>query len=671
MGLKHDKEHDELLSGFHKRHRAAINARKMFDEKCDLIDRHVRPFAMENKWRDTGKPDEMLRAPHIWHIYRTMNANMAEPDPNWEIMPREPSDEQQVRLLRQALTYEMDRDGWAKKNKRLINIGNRYGLAVAHIMYEYDDEVEIEIVEQPHSNALMRMFGRTEKVRQENVRVIRDSATVRIVDRRDFWWQPGATDLEDAEWVHHQTFVPLDVLKRFEAEGLYHNVDKVAAGGGTGEESAPLAEKDEADRERRRVDTDGVSVITEYNKTTGRILVVANNVLIRHDEFPYQHGDFPFAAYVPIPEEGVFEGTSPLEPLIKLQLGIWQSEDDRQKAVALALNPTLLVARSLKDGGDFHIESGGRIFVDDPSQIQQINIQANSGLGLEEVQAMLGYVQQVSGVSPYISGSDASAFNVNNQTATGVNQLSMAAGRIIGDAIQELQGCVGRIGTQVLKLMHQFTTDEKMIRIVGENGAEWIPLSPEDLPFDFDCRVKGSTEALNKSMMRQQGIELLRELSNMHGMTSPDGRMFTAAPLINRVIEGFDINPDECWPAQDEQTQLTQEAETQQQVAGAEQAAAEAQMATPEMQMMMQQQAAQPSPNDLNGDGVDDLQRKVFESIGFKDLPGDAKAAYLERMGLPSEGLMAEEELDRQAQIAKIQQMTAQAASQNSGQDNA
>ena len=318
-------------------------------------------------------------------------------------------------------------------------------------------------------------------------------------------------------------------------------------------------------------------------------------------------------------------------------------------------------------GGTSGFRLGGRIFVDDPSQIQQLNLNANSAMGFEEVQAYLGYIQQVSGASPYIAGSDASGYNIDNSTATGVNQLSSAAGRRIGFYIGQHQDAVARIGRQVIKLMNQFMTTERMVRIAGERGAEWVQLSPEDIPFDFDLIVKGSTESLNKSYERQQGIDLLREIASLNGLPSVDGRQFSIVPAVNYVVETFDLNPEEFWPQQDQHTQAQLQAQTDQATAGAQQAQADAQMADPQMQAMMQQQAdpaAQQNP-------ADDIQKKLFESISFKDMPADAQATMLQQLGLPTEGLAQQSQLDDQAQAAKIQQMVSQAASQNAGHDNA
>jgi len=152
-------------------------------------------------------------------------------------------------------------------------------------------------------------------------------------------------------------------------------------------------------------------------------------------------------------------------------------------------------------------------------------------------------------------------------------------------------------------------------------------------------------------------------------MLRPDGTQLDMGRAIDRWIETFDgLDPDEFWVQQTQTTEMTQQAEGEQAMAQAQQAQNDAAMADPAMQMQMQQMQ---SPNDLNGDGIEDLQRKVFESMNFKDLPVDAQAALLEQRGLPSQGLMQQDQLEQQAQIAKIRQMTAQAAGTNVGRDNA
>lgn len=658
-------EDEKLLELFQKRFKAAQDARKDFDDKCDLIDKHYEP------WRSRWK-EQMDRTAHVFHIIETMSANMIEPDPDLDLKPREPSDEQAAKAVSAAVQYGLERAGWAKKNMRLVRTGNRYGLSTVKILWDYDDRIDEreEEYEAPHPNVLARLMGRTVTQTQtiQELTVLKDDFDLVNVDRRDFWWQPRALDIDVAEWCMHRTYVPLPVLETREEDGIYRCVNMVKAGSTS--DGQTLVESTEAEKDRRRVDEDGVEVIEMFDKVRNLHLVVANrSVIIRAGKLPYQHGELPFACYVPIPVEGRFEGVSPVEVLIPQQERTWQMETDRIRAVELALNPTLLVNKQLKGNTDFHIESGGRIFVSDPNDIQQLRIDANSALGFEEVQAQLGYMQQISGVSPYIAGADPSGYGIDNKTATGVNQLAGAAGRRIGFHIQQLQDAVARMGRQIVMLMQEFIDQERVVRIVGRRGAEWVVVSPDDIPQMFDISVRGSTEYLNKQGEQQKSMELVQTLAQFHGMPRPDGTQLDAGRAIDRYVETHDLDPAEFWTQQTEQTQMQEQAGGMQAMADAQAAMGDAQMAQPETQMMMQE--AQQSPNDLNGDGVDDLQRKVFESMNFKDLPVDAQAALLEQRGLPSQGLMQQDALQQQVQMAKIQQMTAQASGQNAGVDNA
>lgn len=658
---------EKLLELFSKRLKAAEEARKDFDEKCDLIDKHYEPWRAD--W-----DDDQDRTPHVYHIIETMSANMVEPDPDLDLRPREPMDESSVKATRNYASYTLERDGWPKKNARFVRSGNRYGLSTVKILWDYREEVSYHAVEveKPHPNPLARLFGRTLTTTEEveQVDVLADDFTIVNIDRRDFWWQPRALDIDTAEWVLCRSYVPLGVLERQAEDGLYRCIDQVKAGTAT-EDRKPL-EGAETEKDRRRADEDGVEVIELFDKVRNLHLTVANRSVVIYDgEMPYEHGELPFACYVPIPGEDRFEGISPAEVLIAEQLGVWQMQTDRSRAAELAMNPTLLVDKTLKGATDFNIESGGRIFVNDPAQIQQLRIDANQAIGFEEVQSRLGNMQQISGVSPYISGADPSGFGIDNSTATGVNTLAGAAGRRIGFSIGQLQMAIARIGEQAIQLMHEFVDTERLVRIVGRNGVEFAKLRPEDIPALFDVSVKGSTESLNAQAERSQMTEMMQTLAQFHGMPRPDGTQLDVGKAIDRWVETFELDPAEFWVAQTEQTQISEQAGAQQAQAQAMQAMGDAAMAQPDMQMMMQQQQAAPSPNDLNGDGVDDLQRKVFESMNFKDLPADAQAAYLQRMGLPTEGIVQQDALDRQTQLAKIQQMTMQAAGTRSGLDNA
>lgn len=664
----------EIVTLFQKRLKAARDARRDFDTRCDLIDKHVEPFA--HTWSKAEGGTDDLRTPHVFHILETLNANMIEPDPDFDLRPREYADDDSVKATKAGLSYQLERTNWSKKNARLVRRGNRYGAAVVKILWDYDELVEEEEVQQPHRNPLYRMFGRTETVLQENITILKDDPVVELVHREDFWWQPSAADIEDAEWCIHRIYVPREVLLRKQEEGVYRCVDKIGGAGGASMEDGPtpLTEDSSVADDRRKKDDEGVEVFEMWDKVRQRLVTIVGSTVIKDEPHPYDHGELPFAVYVPLPAEGRFEGISPVQPLIPIQLQTWQTENDRMRAVAMALNPTLMVDKTLKGGSEFHVGPGARIFVSDPSQIAQLNINANQHLGFAEVEAFLGYMQQVSGVSPFISGADAGSYGINQNTATGVNQLAGAAGRRIGFHIMQLQDTVARIGRQIIQLMHQYLDEERMVRIAGLQGEEWIKLSPEDIPAMFDISVKGSTESLNKQAERGQAVELMQALMSVHGMPTHDGKQIDATPSIAHLVETYGHDPDRYIIGQTEENAMMQQAELGQKTGEAQQAQAEAQMADPEMQMMMQQmqqQPPQPSINDFNGDGVDDIQRKAFESMNFKDMPVDAQAALLEARGLPSEGLLQQQELEQAEKLAKIQQMSSQARDRNGGLDNA
>lgn len=639
----------DILDVFHRRFEQAKEGRRRFDEKRDLIDRHSEPW--RHRWQNDQAGESYRRSPHVHHILETMDANMVEPEPSFDVLPREATDETQARAVGAWLKYSMERDGWETKDERFIKCGNRYGLGVVKILWDYEENVRK--VEQPRT-MIDRLLRRPMQYAEESY-TVRDDPTISNVDIRDFWWQPRANDLDECEWVFHRTYVPLRVLQQRAEEGVYENVDDLIGGGGTADQRVDT-ESGATDEDRRRVHQDGVEVIEMYDVVAQEVVTVANGrVLIRHIPFPFDHGELPFACYVPIPAEGRFEGISPVERLAALQESVWEMENDAAKAAALALNPTMIVDPALKGGTDFHIRSGGRIFAR-PDQIVQLQVNPNQHVGMAEVQKLLGYVQNVSGVSPYIAGADAAAYGIDQKTATGVNQLAGAAGRRIGFHIKKHQEAVKRIGRQVVKLAYQFLDTERLVRIVGRNGEEFYRLGPDEIPADFDLRVRGTTESITKQMLRSQSIELAQFFSQYQGMPTADGRQIEVSGILRRVAETYDIDPDILFVDMTPQNQMMQQA-------GAEQAMNEAEAASPEAQMQMEEHKA--TLSDWNGDGVEDTDHNIHQQANFRDLPPDAKAAWLERAGLPSDGVRRDEQLDAMEKMAKIAQMRAQAQQTN------
>jgi hypothetical protein len=102
---------------------------------------------------------------------------------------------------------------------------------------------------------------------------------------------------------------------------------------------------------------------------------------------------------------------------------------------------------------------------------------------------------------------------------------------------------IKRIGQMMVSMNEQFIDEEKVIRIVGPQGATFMALRPEDLRGNFDVVVQaGSTMPVNEAVRRKQVMEMFQ--------------IFAQDPEINQtelkrmVLESFgEKNIDKLLPA--------------------------------------------------------------------------------------------------------------------------
>ena len=193
-------------------------------------------------------------------------------------------------------------------------------------------------------------------------------------------------------------------------------------------------------------------------------------------------------------------------------------------------------------------------------------------------------MQEVSGISPYISGGDPSASGINNDTATGASILSNAAGKRIGFEMFNLHTFSSKVGEFFVQLDQQFIDEKRMIRIVGKTGEQWVRYQPDQGIGLWDVKVVGSSESMNKMEERQSSMELLGSLGSIQGMPMNDGTQVDVKYALIRLIESYDLEPERFFVPIQPNTQASMDAH---------QAGNEAQIA--QAQQMMQQSPEQPS----------------------------------------------------------------------------
>lgn len=540
-----NKKHDELVDWFLKTLQPGEDNHDKYRKKW----KHLREVYLGTSNRSgnqdyrrfgapyTREPDEDgegLFVKHILQMVHTIMPRMTVPDPAFDIQPQEPTDENIVDLYKGMMRHDLEVDNYALKQHNWIKPALEYGLGVVKITWLYE---EYERVIEKQLSPRQRLMGESPSVKKKIIKSDRPHVTP--VDPNDFIWDAAATCLDDARWVVHRTWATLEDLKRKQEAGVYENVDELDKLMSSGDEDEIRAgENTEISRARRG---DRIEILEMHTADRRVITLAARKVIVRNTPTPFNHGEFPFATFTIEPDDFSFVGMSVVELVEDIQEAIWVMENQRIDLVRLRLDPPISVLKSLKGGKDIQIGPRARVLLDRHDQISTIDLDLNAGPGWDEVQAYLGYMQQISGVNPFIAGIDGSQQNVDQSTATGINILVEGAEKRIGQQVLYLNEGVRRIGRQMVQLYQQYLTPGRVRKIMGPAGPQYVEVDVEAIVGEFDVRVKGSGESINNELKRAASVEVINALGPLQGAPMSDGTVVDIKPALVKLIESFNI----------------------------------------------------------------------------------------------------------------------------------
>ena len=349
-----------------------------------------------------------------------------------------------------------------------------------------------------------------------------------VIPPEDFLYDPEAEELRDARFVIHRVFRTPDYLRRMESEGVYFNVEEAIEKGNTQrdgdrsdrEKGFRNAENDRTnpwtmtenieDADKRRplelyewwglFDSDGSGRLTPH------VITVANDVVIRLERNPYDHGEPPFEVLRPVLDVHKFEGIGFADMVKEFQEtktslrrqildniswqnnGMWEVQRGAGVEMESWVNP--------RPGGVVRTDVPGAVRPLTPPPLQQAGFMA---LEFEQTQ-----LEQRTGITRYNQGLDSRSLN---KTATGITALMGASQQRI-ELIARLFAETGvrSLFVKALSLNRQFMRDEFVVRLYGEP----IVINKDDVSGQFDILVSVGISASKQEVVQQQMIQLIQ-----------------------------------------------------------------------------------------------------------------------------------------------------------------
>jgi hypothetical protein len=153
-----------------------------------------------------------------------------------------------------------------------------------------------------------------------------------------------------------------------------------------------------------------------------------------------------------------------------------------------------------------------------------------------EQEAIKGDMQLITGINPYVTGSDMAG--VDQNTATGVTALQDVASRLLRfKANQIQQKGMQRTFEQWAEMLQQLLTKDVAVEIEGPGlETEWERYRPQDIIGSYAIELEGAEESLSRQQERQEALGLLNAFA-------PLSEVADIRPVLERVAEAYNF-PD-------------------------------------------------------------------------------------------------------------------------------
>lgn len=409
-----------------------------------------------------------------FEVVERMTSHLFASKPRGRVMPRESSDVAGGKIHEELFKYQWTKPGQSmhRKTKRLGTQAGQYGTGFGLLTWRYERRKKKSSEYDDEGN-----LKRSEKYYTKW-----DDPFFQDLFIYDCFPDPSATDIDDMEWFIHNEYTTLDKL---EAENHKRKGSKMKRYKNLGTLRKMVMNKKRADA---TVDTTYKSRQEEQkgdDTTTrkGRILVRRYydrdkwisicpdfNLVIEDRPNPYDHCELPIHVIIDHDYPNQLFGRGEIEPVESKLNALNSVVNQRMDNVRLILSPPVIVDAESEYSHEWVFAPGWKWRVGknekQPEVFQFPDVTGNTYL--QTSNDMKDGVRQALGYQDFItrneSGADKTAAEV--RSAAGEQNVRMRGKE------HNVDDFMARMVTQWVQLNQQFTTKEKMIRVVGKDAME-------------------------------------------------------------------------------------------------------------------------------------------------------------------------------------------------------
>lgn len=379
-----------------------------------------------------------------------------------------------------------------------------------------------------------------------------------VVDRLDFWQQPGRQRIQDMAWVIHRYWVDLDELDE-DAASPYPYFDAAAVqelhqyplefSPGYDFAMRRLAYRTEVDYQARYTErfAKPVEVWEMHGMVPAefapdgvrmRCIAIGNGrVVLKNREGPMGNGTIPFLSYTPMVDPYSFDGAGKAEVAYGPQRTIDRLSNQKLDALDLLIDPMYVASNSVNLNTQHLFSRAGRILlVDGAADESNLRALTPDMRGLQaaytEVGQLFQFMQLGTGETESLLGLGGGGSS--RETARGfLGRQENAVNRLAFEDKLLGEGFVEPLGNAFRRMDQQWLTLPHEVKILGSVAATdpvtGLPyqgvqatVDYDDLEPDYRARAVGAVAAMGMANRQQNFLALTQ--------------MFSANPALLQLI---------------------------------------------------------------------------------------------------------------------------------------
>jgi hypothetical protein len=484
-----------------------------------------------------------LRVPYAMQVIDTALVNMVTGSPRCEVHPRTPDFAERAKSFQYVMDYYTERDHLVEKVPMIMQQGLIYGLTVAKTHWLYAEG-------EKTVNGIDPLTGN--RVPQTVKQITQDGPALEPWDVYDVWWDPNGRDVDTcsyvalrswmtkADLIAHACDVPNE-HERLNCTGLYHNVDELIQTGTTSRTTSTAQER-YLMQQQKTVQRRDMYEIVEYWRDDQVTVLGNRKVLLRDESNPHWHGKKPIVIANTRPDVMQLQGIPETELVDHLQQALWTVQNLRMDNLLLTVQRGI----TYREGGVIDVDAlelrpRFKWPVTDHDDIRPFEIQPLPPEAYREEEGLLSRMQLVTGINPYVSGTE--SVGADQNTATGVSVLTEVASKLLRFKAGQIQYKVfQRVYEQWGADIQQYMTEPVWARIAGPGSEQsFHQVTPDEVQGEFDFKLVGSEESLSQQQRQNSAIALVNACAPLIQLGA-----FSPRAIAKKVAQAFDIdNPDE------------------------------------------------------------------------------------------------------------------------------